>query len=287
MACIDCAAEELSHVLGEGALELVRCGRCGLIQQARWRETFSASLYDYYAGPQFDTSYPPLNTVRHKAMLADFGRRVSGRRLLDVGCGIGHFVHTATAEGWEAEGIEFAEPAVAHCRTRGVNARVLDLMSDELKPDTYDLVTAAEVIEHVIAPGAFMARMGELLKPGGILYMTTPNFASLERMLLGAEWSCINPEHLSYFTPRTLRRSVQRAGLTPQYIRTRNITPAAIHRVLKGKPAVRVHGAGVDDELRDTIEGSAVLRAAKAAVNGLLNATGTGTAMVVLARKPG
>jgi SAM-dependent methyltransferase len=75
-------------------------------------------------------------------------------------------------------------------------------------------VTAIEVIEHVVDPVSELRRMAALLRPGGVLFLTTGNAAPYAERL--REWRYVIPEiHVSFFEPRTLRLALEKAGLRP------------------------------------------------------------------------
>src|SRR3954452_364817 len=92
--------------------------------------------------------------------------------------------------------------------------------------------------------------MMNLLRPGGALYLTTPNFNSLSRRVVGPRWRAIEyPEHLNLFTPRTLDGLLTRAGLTKADLRTTGISPADIRAGLR--PAKATDGPSGDSGSRD------------------------------------
>jgi len=159
-------------------------------------------------------------------------------------------------------------------------------------------VTLSEVIEHVPNPAEYVRRAGEVVRPGGLVYLTTPNVASLDRFLLGKGWKIIHPEHLTYFTPRTLTALVKN---TTQFeilhLETRNVSIAALRKLSCGllshlTPAVDSHDeleADCDFErqthdFRRRMNESTLLGLAKRFFNGLLNMTGLGVTIVILLR---
>jgi 2-polyprenyl-3-methyl-5-hydroxy-6-metoxy-1,4-benzoquinol methylase len=149
-----------------------------------------------------------------------------------------------------------------------------------------------ELIEHVPSPRAFLERAAQVLVPGGVLFMSTPNFACLDRRLLGGSWTTIHAEHLSYFTPKTLRRLLRDVGTFDDVaISTRNASPGAVRhaamRILRRPAAKTTHAEPLyaQTALRAKVEGSRVLRSAKAGANVLLNALDLGADMFIRCRR--
>src|SRR5205085_2662662 len=77
----------------------------------------------------------------------------------------------------------------------------------------YDVVTAFDVLEHVEEPVDFMAGLSRLLKPNGLLFLSTPDLDSLTARLLGRHWHFFCPYHLVYFSRQTATTLAQRFGL--------------------------------------------------------------------------
>jgi hypothetical protein len=134
--------------------------------------------------------------------------------------------------------------------------------------------------------------------PGGLLYLTTPNFRSLGRWLLGTNWAAVGPGHVCYFTPRTLRRVVKdETTFTVRTVRTKNLSAAAVRRLTRRQ--LETEGApetlhkfeetmpefAGEQALRHRIESSPLLRAGKASLNIVLRATGAGEQMEALFSK--
>ena len=206
--------------------------------------------------------------------------------MLDVGCGTGGFVRSASDAGWAALGIELSPAAVELCHKHGIQAKLLSIFDSALDAEKFDLIVMSELIEHVPHPTDFLRRANELLSEGGAIYLTTPNWGSLSRRLLEGEWRAIDPEHLSYFTPRTLRSAAGRAELSVQSIRTVNAS-GAVFRKLFRKPLDPEEGRLADQRLRAKMDVSNSRRVAKRVVNRVLSATGLGeTIKAVLTSTP-
>lgn len=285
-------------------LHLATCQQCGLTFLEERPEGFDDELYDYYAA-RLNRSrqelYDPITEARYRDLLARLGRLIPGRRVIDVGCGQGHFVDTALREGWHAEGIDLAEPAIQICERLGVPGRKLDFFDPSLLPDAFDLVTMFELIEHVPDPRAFVRRAAEITRPGGLVYITTPNYMCLDRRVQGLDWSPIHAEHLTYFDPRTLRRLVRDAApsLEPIFLQTHHLSGETLKRLARRvrpsrapekpkappKDEALAQARTNDRKLRAQVERSRVLRLAKATANQVLDRTRLGAAMNMLLRK--
>ena len=113
---------------------------------------------------------------------------LAGRRALDVGCGAGLLCEPLARLGAAVTGIDAAPEAIAAARTHAagqglsIDYRAGEL--DQLGDARFDLVTAMEVIEHVVDPAAFVVRLTARLAPGGILILSTPNRTPLSRLAL-------------------------------------------------------------------------------------------------------
>lgn len=132
-------------------------------------------------------------------------------RLLDVGSARGDFLNSLLELGWDATGID------PFLRDGASNARLLkaDIYSDLLSPDTFDVVTAWHVVEHVYRPKDFFVRVSELLKPGGRFCMSVPNFKSYRARWLKAEDV---PRHLQFFTIDSLIKLGESCNLLTQRV---------------------------------------------------------------------
>jgi 2-polyprenyl-3-methyl-5-hydroxy-6-metoxy-1,4-benzoquinol methylase len=135
------------------------------------------------------------------------------RTLLDIGCSTGVFLSEARRRGWtNVAGNEVSPSAAAITRSRVKCDVWEELIEQAAIPDaSFSAVTVWEVIEHVPDPQGFVRRISALLKPGGYLAISTPNWESRwERDT--TDFFRMPPYHLSYWTPPTLSRLLHDAG---------------------------------------------------------------------------
>src|SRR5206468_1481644 len=98
----------------------------------------------------------------------------------------------------------------------------------------FDVVSLVEVLEHVREPGRLLDQACAFLRPGGLLFGTTPNALSLNRRVLGVGWSIFcAPEHVVVWTPGALRRSLEERGLRVLRIQTHGLNPSEIQTRLR------------------------------------------------------
>ena len=143
-----------------------------------------------------------------------------GGRLLDVGCGNGQFVLHAKDAGWQAEGIDVDAEAIAH------HPDLRPGTIEEQPADTYDAITLSHVIEHVTDPVATLEAARRALKPGGSIWLATPNLHAPGHRAYGRHWLHLDPpRHLVLFTRASLRRALGAAGF--KEVRPRRTAPDA------------------------------------------------------------
>ena len=138
-------------------------------------------------------------------------------RLLDVGSGRGDLGVVLSEQGWDVTGLEPSEDACEEARERGVHTvrGTLTTTAEEL-PDGYDAIVFQHSLEHVAEPAADLADARGLLRSGGLLLVSLPNFGSWQGRRFGARWYHLDlPRHRTHFSPRGLELLLRRQGFDP------------------------------------------------------------------------
>lgn len=218
--CISCG-EALAVRFEKWEFSIGVCNSCGLGHTLTPDGFDPRKIYDsgYFAGGHRAAYVDYQGSER--VLRREFRRTVAtlqdhapGGRLLEVGCTYGYFLDEARAR-YDVEGLELCAEAVDACRARGLDVRCQELQAEALagRPP-YDVAVMLDVIEHLADPAAALRVLRDALVPGGHLLLTTGDFGAPLSRVMGRHWRLITPpEHLYFFTRKSLERLLERAGL--------------------------------------------------------------------------
>jgi len=137
--------------------------------------------------------------------------------LLDVGCGNGQFLIAARDAGWDVTGTEPDPVAAAQVVANGIPIHVGAYESATFAKSSFDVITANQVLEHVHDPLAFVRKMHDWLRPGGLLWIGTPNIESPLHERFGSDYLALHPPyHLVVLNKNSLLDLIEAAGLSPR-----------------------------------------------------------------------
>ncbi len=117
------------------------------------------------------------------------------------------------AVGWNCTGIDFSQQAVDAVKADGIPVHLGSLPHPDLKPQSFDVITMRQALEHVPNPKEIVTAALDLLRPGGMFLIAVPNFDSWEIQYFGdASLTLELPRHLIHFTQQSLRNLLESAG---------------------------------------------------------------------------
>lgn len=160
----------------------VRCPRCSLIYADPMPDLHGVDLDVLYQDGYFpDGPVAPDHERLAKVLRMARSRDRQGGRFLEIGFGRGAMLLAAEELGFEVSGIEVSAAFLEAMRTR---APQLDLYGGALPElplpaERYDLVYLSQVLEHLLEPRSYLEAIHRILRPGGSVFISVPNEASL------------------------------------------------------------------------------------------------------------
>jgi 2-polyprenyl-3-methyl-5-hydroxy-6-metoxy-1,4-benzoquinol methylase len=213
---------------------IVKCRYCGLVYtNPRLTEHNATYLLDASVDPAsiesharakkpvFDSALDEIESLLKPAL------EPQQSKLLDIGCGSGHFLHAVRERGFDVAGVEPAEASANYAIEKfAVPVYQQDVYEMDIPPESYDVVTAWDVIEHVQDPKRFLQCVSRWLKPDGILALRFPSAAwqkikgVILHQILHSNWPSFGATmHLYFFSEATITKMAQLAEI--EIIRTK------------------------------------------------------------------
>jgi 2-polyprenyl-3-methyl-5-hydroxy-6-metoxy-1,4-benzoquinol methylase len=237
--CDFCGSRGISYeFIRADGMNVVECAVCGLAYlNPRPRPELISRFYekDYFTGESVDRGEGGLrlnldmSSSESVERSEDIPRAIGiineqfgglqDKDVLEIGCATGELLSEMKKAGARTKGLEISDFAADIARKRGLDVTtgtIEDCAADY--PNRFDIVMAFEVIEHVLSPTLFLKNCAEIVRPGGLLMLSTPNYACAKRF--GKDWLGFKTsfEHIYFFSLNLLTRMASKAGLFLKYI---------------------------------------------------------------------
>lgn len=211
------------YFLTQEPFEIMVCEDCGLLYTTP--KPSDEKTGDYYKSEAYYSHqenkkgfiprvYEAVKSVnlKHKIAIATQGKEPG--RLLDIGCGVGDFLHFAEQNGWQCTGAEPSEDAASIAKKR-IKAEIMLPKDLEKFPDeSFDVITMWHVLEHVSDLQWQVNQLNRLLKKGGRLVIALPNFMSYDAQYYKDKWAAYDvPRHLNHFSQDSIAKIFNINGL--------------------------------------------------------------------------
>jgi len=291
-ACVACGSSKARPLGVKNELDVVTCLECDSVYTPFSPWYSSAHFYSGFYLNQDELSPPAFINTRLEEITAEFGASRNNNRLLDIGCGAGNLLQAARKNGWDAQGLDVSSGAAKHVRGLGFDVFEGELQDAAFPSQHFDVVTAAELLEHLFDPQPLLQEVARILRPGGLFWTTTPHARGLSGRLLGLKWRCVwPPEHLQLFSIRGLTKLLRDAGFRQLRIQTTGGNPVEIfHAMGAAKSAPKTADQHFDRvttsyRLNEAMMQSRSRRVLKNTVNSFLNLSRLGDSLKVFAVK--
>jgi 2-polyprenyl-3-methyl-5-hydroxy-6-metoxy-1,4-benzoquinol methylase len=226
IGCSQCGASASHFLFRKFDYDLVQCAGCDLVfvgnppDFSELEDMYSPDVgyHDDILTPK-SAEYKRMDDIaqRHMAIVTRYAK--SGK-LLDVGCSTGLFLHRAKQAGFDCGGVEFSRQSAEFARRQfGIDVLHGDISTAADRAGSYDMVTMFDVIEHVPDPSKDIRAIHDLLKPGGLFILSTPNIDGLFPRLSYPFAKILDywphpepPHHLYQFSVGTMAALLERNG---------------------------------------------------------------------------
>lgn len=191
----------------------VKCGYCELIY-VNPIEKAGKINDDYAKRKSGDVSVIRRVRLRATKSQAQLIKKYNNSTsLLDVGCGEGFFLFNASKAGFITKGVELSQEAAAYAKREfGLDVEAEPFETLRFPENYFDVVTLWQVLEHVPHPLAILKEVNRILKPGGLLAVSTPDIGGIPAKIFRKSWWNIRKIHINQFTTKTLKDIVENAG---------------------------------------------------------------------------
>lgn len=217
--CIVCERRsEYDRIFVKKGKDYLRCRECGLIIVDPLPSPEEMKRYydrDYAREVGMGSARTGAEFLFHATARSRIPKiqnyRRSGR-WLDIGCANGAFLEVIVSSGYDGYGIDLSETAIDLACRKSLQVRAATI--EDLKDDPpYDVISAFDVIEHVLDPGIFVRAAHDLLNSGGVFALTTPDTTSIMARVMGSRWYEYIPEtHFFNFDRSNLTRLLEGNG---------------------------------------------------------------------------
>ena len=266
--CLICNGSNINTLSGYERHDLLKCENCGFVFMRKIPTgTELENYYSIYAYEK-EKKIPEPTRLSFENLLDSFEKYRQNNRILDVGCGEGWILELAMNRGWETYGTEFSSKAIEICENKGIKMYAGVLKPENIKERDFDVIVSSETIEHINNPREELANIHQLLRTGGLFYITTPNFNSYLRRMMKDKYAIIKyPEHLSYYTATTLNKLLSETGFTKVKLMTTGISLSHYQLSKINDDERDFTNKKADEELRNKIAKSSALQVLKKQIN--------------------
>ena len=277
--CHICNSSKLAYNHKYFSFPIIKCNQCGFIRATKTPS--EVKLIEYYSIYSYDkdSGVDQITLTRYQEILKKIKPYQKTNKLLDFGCGLGHFLEAAKEENWDVYGYELSQKA----NELLIDKNIKTICEEEFTQynNQFDVIICIEVIEHVTHPLETIFQIQKLLRSGGILYLTTPNIKNFSLSYMkNKEFFITYPEHLNYFTVKSIRKILD-PYFNILHLKTTGIIPYR-RSVSTNEVAINIQDL---DHCKVKLESRFGFKLLKSIINALLNLVKRGDTIKVFAIK--
>jgi 2-polyprenyl-3-methyl-5-hydroxy-6-metoxy-1,4-benzoquinol methylase len=231
--CTICGGNVFRKSLQCEGFSYVRCVKCSLVQmnpqplqkeiKKRYQEGHGNDYLSYEISNEASflrLQELALRDAHFEDIEAQFLRE-GKNRLLDIGCATGALLEKLRGRGWNVSGIEISTPQAEYARQyKKLDIINVPLEKAELESESFHVVLASHLIEHLNNPALFVREVHRILRPDGYFLVTTPNISGFQSKLMKNRWRSAIFDHLYLFSKKNLIHLLKNEGFFVESVST-------------------------------------------------------------------
>ncbi|MEJ2196598.1 MAG: class I SAM-dependent methyltransferase [Ignavibacteriaceae bacterium] len=224
----------------EKLFSLLRCNNCGL--HITYPQPSPSEIAQYYPDEYFSYTNQslkiPQGTIIRK-LKRIFGDRyyyfpppnMPIGKAFEIGCFNGSHLKALQLLGWEVSGIDINKNAIEFAKEKlGLNVHSGDFQQTDIPKNSFDLVQAMMVMEHLYDVRKALGKISSIVKTGGLFIFNVPNHRSFERKIFGRRWFAYDiPRHLFHYDVRSLSKFLEQSGFSIENVYYQKVPYTIIH----------------------------------------------------------
>jgi len=239
IVCRVCGQSSIQQAIGRvinGSYPLLKCLECSTILTGEChvesKEIYDG-LYDQEGLQAYEQHRVEFERIVNggkphrpyqERLLAKVEKMRTGRRMIEIGGGVGIFGKIAVSRGWDYTNYDVSEIALGYATKLGLKTRLIEDQQIRLAANSADLIVLWEVIEHIWEVSDYLKIIREALAPNGVLLMSTPNYfrAAYQR---SDSWGvgAAPPVHVNFFTEESLNAALRFNGFSKNNVFVRRV----------------------------------------------------------------
>ena len=224
--CALCGGSVFKPVMECEGFSFVCCVRCRLVQRnpqpdkdeiiRRYSNTYGKNYLSYELANE--TSFLKLQQLALKdAGFLQLEKNIFTNtdvlpEVLDIGCATGALLEDLRSRKWRVTGVEISPCGEYAINERNLDVRTMPLEKNNFLNNSFDVILASHLIEHLNDPRIFLLEINRILKNNGHVFITTPNISGFQACLYGSSWRSAIFDHLYLFSKKTLFKLLKNTG---------------------------------------------------------------------------
>ena len=226
----------------------VKCPKCKLIyvdpiiSESYLKKFYKAKSYIYYASLMTEEAIQRRDK-RSEKIFNKINKQFKSKkgRLLDIGCGYGGILKVAKSNGWDVYGTDYSDDCRKYIKQElGIDIKKQDILNTNFKENFFDIIVLKQVIEHLNEPKKTLIKINQLLRPGGMLWLATPNSKGICALIMKKYNPSYQRGHINIFDKSTMTKILKESGFRKVKVSTYHLKALNLFCYLTGKRDVRM-----------------------------------------------